>query len=110
MWKGKPDVRKALFGGRGTVKVWALGAGPEPFTALLGCELSPRGSVGPHAQEDCGEVVAVLAGRGAASVDGVVHPLAPGAVVELPLGSVLTLENTSRVNKLRYLIIKARAG
>src|SRR4051812_7268189 len=34
------DVRRDLFGGRGTVRVWSLTSAPAlPFTAVLACEL-----------------------------------------------------------------------
>ncbi len=107
MWKGKADVRRALFGGRGSVSVWSLGHGPAPFEAVLGCELSPRGSVGPHAQEHCHELVTVISGRGLARVNGEPQGLSPGAVVTVPLGAVLELENRSKTSRLRYVIIKA---
>jgi quercetin dioxygenase-like cupin family protein len=107
--KGSPDVHTALFGGRGVVSVWNLTPqAPEPFTAILSCELSPDGSVGPHVQEHFPEIVVGVEGEGSASVDGVAHPLGAGHVVHLPLGSVLAIENRSAHAPLRYMIIKAR--
>jgi quercetin dioxygenase-like cupin family protein len=104
-------VRRDLFGGRGAVQVWDL-LGREvapPFTAVLGCELEPGGSVGPHRQQDFPELVLGLGGLGQATVDGVPHRLGPGDVVYLPLGAALALENPGE-EVLRYLIIKASAS
>ncbi len=110
--KGQADRRANLFGGRGTVQVWNLLAeferAPEPFTAVLSCELDPGGSVGRHVQEQFPELVIGLAGDGEARVDGAARPLGPGDVVHLPRGAVLELHNRSDADALRYLIIKAR--
>lgn len=107
--RGAPDVRAALFGGRGDVKVWnLLGAAAEPFTAVLSCELSPGGSVGRHVQEAFPEIVIGVEGDGEATVDGRAEPLGPGDVVHLGLGSVLSIENRAGDAPLRYLIVKAR--
>ena len=51
--------------------------------------------------------VVVTEGEGTATVDGAVHPLAPGVLVPLPLGNVLSITNGSTDCPLRYLIIKA---
>ena len=77
-----------------------------PFQAILSCELSPGGKVGRHRQEQHPEVVLGLGGAGTATVDGQAHTLTPGAVVYLPLGAVLSLDNPGP-EPLRYLIIKA---
>ena len=107
--KGTPDVRTALFGGRGAVRVWSLlGGAAPPFTAVLSCELEPSGSVGRHVQQEFPEIVIGIEGAGVARVDERVHPLGPGDLVHLPLGSVLSIENSSSDAPLRYLIIKAR--
>jgi quercetin dioxygenase-like cupin family protein len=80
-----------------------------PFTAILSCELSPGGSVGPHVQQEFSEVVVGVEGRGEATVDGHAHALFAGDVVHLPLGSVLAIQNFADDAPLRYLIIKAQA-
>lgn len=110
--KGPGDRREALFGGQGAVTVWNLlgVARAEPFTAVLACELEPGGSVGRHVQEHFPEIVIGLEGDGAAIVDGTPHEVTPGAVIHLPLGSVLALENLSPEAPFRYLIIKARSA
>lgn len=98
-----------LFGGRGEVQVWSLMERVSgPFTAVLSCELAPGGSVGRHRQQECPEVVIGLEGSGRATVNGAPQPLEPGAVVYLPFGAILALENLSAAEPLRYLIIKAR--
>jgi quercetin dioxygenase-like cupin family protein len=103
------DTRHALFSGRAAVRVWDLAPRPEaPFTAVLACELEPGGSVGTHVQEHSAEIVIGVSGRGIARVDGEVHALEPGCVVELALGKTLALENSSDDQPLGYLIIKAR--
>ena len=107
--KGPGSVRAALFGGQGDVSVWSLlGAEAPPFTAVLSCELSPGVSVGAHVQQEFPEIVIGLEGEGEATVDGRPHPLRPGDVAYLPLGSVLAIENRSSDLPLRYLIVKAR--
>lgn len=108
----RPARRDALFGGRGSVHVWDLlaGAPAPPFSAVLWCALDPGGSVGRHVQEHFPEIVVGLDGEGEARVDGVAHPLAPGDVVHLPLGSVLAIQNRSPDEPLHYLIVKAQAG
>jgi quercetin dioxygenase-like cupin family protein len=106
-----PDlVHVDLFGGKGQVLVRDLlrGARAGPFVAVLACELEAGGSVGTHRQEHCPEIVVCTAGRGRARVDGAPIELGPGAVVWLPLGSVLSLENLSGDEALAYLIVKAR--
>jgi mannose-6-phosphate isomerase-like protein (cupin superfamily) len=112
MWtgRGQPDRRQALFGGEGEVRVWSLmdGALP-PFDCVLGCELDAGGSVGVHVQDRCSEVVIVTEGHGEAKVGNATVPLAPGAVVRLPLGEKLGLTNGSEVDQLRYLIVKVVA-
>jgi quercetin dioxygenase-like cupin family protein len=104
-----PDVREGLFGGRGKVQVWdMLGPRPAaPFRAVLACELDPGGSVGQHVQTEFPEIVISMEGEGVAEVDGTAHPLVPGELVFLPLGSVLAIRNASAEHPLRYLIIKA---
>ncbi|MEZ4238910.1 MAG: cupin domain-containing protein [Myxococcota bacterium] len=100
---------RGLFGGQGLVTVRDLlrGRPAPPFPAVLGCTLSPGGSVGRHRQEQFPEIVVGLAGDGEAEVDGVAWPLGPGDVVHLPLGSVLSLRNRSAAEPLEYLIVKA---
>jgi quercetin dioxygenase-like cupin family protein len=110
--KGPVDVRSALFGGTGDVRVWNLLADhnqtPHPFTAVLSCELDPGGHVGRHVQQHFPEIVVGLSGRGEAWVDGEPTALGEGDVVHLPLGSTLELRNHSNEAPLAYLIIKAR--
>lgn len=109
------DRRECLFGGRGAVLVWNLspegGAAPAqleaPFGAILACELEGGASVGEHVQPQFAEVVIGLEGRGLARVAGAPSPLQPGAVIHVPLGHTLALENASANQSLRYLIIKA---
>jgi mannose-6-phosphate isomerase-like protein (cupin superfamily) len=104
------DLRQALFGGQGAVRVWALTARPTlPFTAVLACELDPSGSVGAHVQEHDPEIVIAISGRGIVKVNDLPVTFAAGQVVELALGHTLAIENTSSTEPLRYLIIKARA-
>jgi len=104
------DVRHGLFGGQGAVRVWALTARPAlPFTAVLACELEPSGSVGAHVQEQYPEIVIAVFGSGTVEVNGAPRPFAAGQVVELTQGHTLAISNTSNVEPLRYLIIKARA-
>ncbi len=103
------DVRQALFGGERAVRVWNLLAGPRaPFATVLACELEPGGSVGAHVQEEFAELVIAIDGDGHVLVNGDRSPLAPGAVIELPLGETLAISNDSGERSLRYLIIKAR--
>jgi quercetin dioxygenase-like cupin family protein len=104
------DRRERLFGGSGAVLVWNLcGAAPQPpFGAILACELEPSASVGNHVQQQLAEVVIVIEGEGVATVGGTPVPLQAGSVVELPLGQTLALQNVSREQPLRYLIVKAR--
>src|SRR5882672_1918181 len=107
--KGPAAVRSELFGGRGELRVWSLlDVEADPFTAVLSCELAPGGSVGPHLQEEFPEIVIGVEGHGEATVDARLHGLSSGDAVYLPLGSVLTIENRSPDEPLRYLIIKAR--
>jgi quercetin dioxygenase-like cupin family protein len=102
------DVRHALFGGERAVRVWSLVAAPRrPFAAVLACELEPGGSVGAHVQAEFSELVIAIDGHGHVLVNGARSPLAPGAVIELPLGETLAIGNDSAERPLRYLIIKA---
>jgi quercetin dioxygenase-like cupin family protein len=88
--------------------VWnLLDAAAGPFMAILSCELSPTGSVGPHVQQEFPEVVIGVEGVGQVTVDGRVQSLCAGDVIYLPLGSVLAIENRSSDAPLRYLIVKA---
>jgi len=107
-----PDVRTALFGGRGTVKVWNLlgQAAAPPFSAVLACELEPNGRVGVHVQQRDPEIIVGLAGQGVATVDGTPHPLGPGLTVYLAFGSSLSIDNSSPDEPLSYLIIKAQVA
>jgi mannose-6-phosphate isomerase-like protein (cupin superfamily) len=103
------DRREGLFGGRGAVRVWSLSDATivSPFQVVLACELEAGGSVGTHRQEELAEIVVVVSGSGSAALGDRDLSLAPGAVVSLPLGHTLALENASEVEPLRYLIIKA---
>ena len=104
------DVRQGLFGGQGAVRVWALTARPAlPFTAVLACELDPDGSVGAHVQEQYPEIVIAVSGCGVVKVNDLPVAFAAGQVVELAQGHTLAIDNTSSIEPLRYLIIKARA-
>lgn len=104
------DVRDALFGGVGTVRVWALLASPAlPFTAVLACELEPGASVGTHVQEHFPELVIAISGSGRVTVAGASSAFDAGAVVELAHGQTLSIGNESGQEPLRYLIIKAQA-
>jgi quercetin dioxygenase-like cupin family protein len=110
--KGPADVRSALFGGEGTVRVWDLlrGTPALPFSAVLSCELEPRGSVGAHKQQRDPEIVIGVGGHGSAEIDGNERPLGPGDLVYLPHGATLSLKNLSSEESFRYLIVKATAG
>lgn len=102
------SVRAELFGGVGRVRVWELGPLTlPPFTAALACELEPGASVGVHHQEHFAEIVVCVAGVGVVTVDGRASAFVPGVLAELPLGHTLAFANTSQVEPLRYLIIKA---
>jgi mannose-6-phosphate isomerase-like protein (cupin superfamily) len=102
-------VRHELFGGQGAVRVWALTAAPTlPFTAVLACELEPRGSVGAHVQEQYPEIVIAVSGNGKVWVNDVARAFGAGQVVELALGHTLAISNLSNTEPLRYLIIKAQ--
>ena len=105
------DVRRELFGGKGTVRVWSLTSAPVlPFTAVLACELEAGGSVGTHVQEQFPEIVIGVSGSGSANVNGVAAALRAGHVVELRLGHTLSIVNDSNDTPLRYLIIKAQSS
>jgi mannose-6-phosphate isomerase-like protein (cupin superfamily) len=102
------DAREALFGGRGTVRVWDLAPSPiAPFAAVLACELEATSSVGTHVQEYCDEIVIAVEGEGSVEVSGRSERFSAGAVIELPVGATLSISNTSREEPLRYLIVKA---
>jgi quercetin dioxygenase-like cupin family protein len=107
--KNKADERQALFGGHGTVKVWDLLGSRKapPFSAVLHCELEASGSVGAHQQLHDPEIIVGIAGQGQALVNGEAQALSAHAVIHLPLGSVLAIENLSATEPLVYLIIKA---
>jgi quercetin dioxygenase-like cupin family protein len=110
--RGGTDVRTALFGGKGSVKVSDL-LGPRatpPFSAVLFCELEPSGSVGVHRQERDPELVLGLEGHGEATVRGAPEPLVPGSVVYVPFGATLSLRNLSPDEPLLYLIVKAETA
>lgn len=109
---GAPDARKDLFGGKGEVLVWDLMGGADfpPFTAVLACELEPGGRVGTHRQEHFPEIVIFTEGTGAVELDGARADVSIGAMVALPLGSTLAIENASSTEPLRYLIVKARSA
>jgi quercetin dioxygenase-like cupin family protein len=107
--RGGTDVRTALFGGTGNVKVTDL-IGPRatpPFSAVLFCELDPGGSVGAHQQQRDPELVLGIDGIGEATVAGNAEPLEPGSTIYVPFGATLSLKNLSPSEPLRYLIIKA---
>jgi hypothetical protein len=104
------DSRRDLFGGSGTVRVWALVDAPKlPFTAVLACELEPGASVGTHLQEYFPELVIGISGAGSVAVNGAVSEFGAGTVVELGLGHTLAITNGSGEAPLRYLIVKSRA-
>ena len=105
-----PFTRKDLFGGRGTVNIWNLMGkkNASPFSAVLWCELAPKGIVGLHRQQDDPEIVICIEGQGKAKVSGTEHDLEAGSMVHLPHGSSLAIKNLAD-SPLRYLIIKAKA-
>jgi quercetin dioxygenase-like cupin family protein len=106
---GKPNERRDLFGGRGTVEVWDLlgRAHASPFSAVLWCRLEAGGRVGAHRQQADPEIVIGVEGDGRAVVNGESKPLGPHSVVHLPRGAVLEIENLSGDTPLSYLIVKA---
>ena len=81
------DKRSNLFGGKGDVLIWNLMGARQlpPFSALMLCELSPKGTVGTHVQQTSHEMLLVVAGEGIATVGSTQHPLAPHTVIHLPL-------------------------
>lgn len=109
--KGQGARREKLFGGEGAVTVWNLlgASAAPPFSAVLSCELDAGGWVGRHVQEHDPEIVIGLEGDGEATVDERTVSLAPGDVIHLPLGSILSIRNRAADAPLRYLIIKASA-
>ena len=108
--EGRSFKQQALFGGRGEVIVRDLleGASCPPFDAALVCELEPSGLIGRHRQADCHELVFILSGEGQATVGDTRHRLQPATTLYLPLGQILSLENTSDTEALRYMIVKSR--
>ena len=101
--------RKDLFGGSGRVRIWNLISNQQnqiPFTASLWCSLEGHGFVGPHKQQECPEIIICLSGNGTVKVQQISHDFQVGVQVYLPLGSVLSIKNTSG-EELEYLIIKA---
>lgn len=103
-------TKSALFGGKGDVSVADLlgNAKAPPFEAVLGCRLEAGGRVGAHHQESADEVVVVVAGSARISVEGKARELSSGGCVYLAKGQLLEIENTSPVDPVEYLIIKAR--
>jgi quercetin dioxygenase-like cupin family protein len=102
------DERSELFGGRGIVRVWnAIPRPIVPFRNVLACELEPGASVGAHVQTEYAELVIVVSGSGRAFAGERHLELSSGAVIELPLGHTLSLENVSVTEPLRYFIVKA---
>lgn len=108
--EGRSFRQSSLFGGQGEVIIRDLleGATALPFEAALACELEPNGSVGPHRQAECHELIIVLSGEGTATIDDHVHPLRSATTLCLTHGAILALHNTSTTEPLRYLLIKAR--
>ena len=106
----EPFRQQDLFGGQGEVRIWDLFGTTHlpPFEAVLACELDPSGSVGAHRQATADELLLVIEGQATAGVDGELRHVETGSLVALPLGSLMTLENKSAEQPLRYLIIKAR--
>lgn len=104
------DVRPALFGGVGSVRVWDLGGRVGALSAVLHCELDPGGRVGKHVQSHDDEVVVVLDGEAVIYVSGKAHACVPGSAVPLAIGQTLEIDNASPEVPLRYLIVKARAS
>ena len=62
-----------------------------------------------HVQEEYPEIVIAISGSGTVRVNDVPAAFEAGRVVELARGHTLAISNTSDVEPLRYLIIKARA-
>ena len=113
MWeRSEPhDERRGLFGGEGIVRVWVVPTrATPPFSIVLACELEARGRVGVHVQAEDAEMIACVQGEGVVIVDDVPTLLVPGAVVALPLGSRMAIDNASPTDTFRYLILKARGG
>ncbi len=105
------DVRSALFGGEGIVRVWVVPTrAAPPFSVVLACELEASGRVGVHVQAQDAEMIVGVTGEGVVIVDEVPTLLGPGAVVALPLGGRMAIDNASPVEPFRYLILKARGG
>ena len=86
--------RQDLFGGQGTVTIWnVFQEQAPPFSAVLWCELEVGGRVGAHRQQEDPEIILTLSGEGVAEVNREPHPMSVGAVVSLPFGAVLAIEN-----------------
>lgn len=90
--------------------MWDLLAGLEapPFSAVLSCELAPKGIVGKHVQQRDPEILVGLGGEGVAEVNDEARTLSPGSVVYLAHGQTLSIHNLSASEPLRYLIIKGQ--
>jgi quercetin dioxygenase-like cupin family protein len=97
-----------LFGGKGIVEIESLlPKGSFPFSAVLWCSLEANGSVGAHRQQRDPEIVLCVQGQGVVTVNGVVYPFSPKKMVFVPYSAVLSIENSSAIHPLEYLIIKA---
>ena len=103
--EAKATVRTDLFGGRGSVRIWDLGARTPPFSATLFCELEANGSVGRHQQASEVEQVIVVEGSATITVSGRAQACVRGSAVAVPLGAILAIDNGPA--PLRYLLIKA---
>jgi quercetin dioxygenase-like cupin family protein len=106
---GQAVEREALFGGAGSVKVLDLLGRlvAPPFSAVLYCELSAKGSVGSHQQLTDHEIVLGLEGEADICVGQQRQSIGPGGLVYLPQGALLAIDNRSSDKPFRYLIIKA---
>ena len=63
--------------------------------------------ISPHRNDELEVLVVVVSGRGALTLDGQVHPLAPMVVAHLPKGTVRAIEAVD--GPLAYLSVRRRS-
>jgi quercetin dioxygenase-like cupin family protein len=87
---------------------WSLARGGDLDANLV--RLAAGGSVGAHVNDEVDVLFVGVAGRGEVTVDGVGHPLRPGAVVAVAKGAERAVA-TAPGSDVRYLTVhRARPG
>lgn len=104
----KNEIRSALRGGKGDVKLLHLFSAEELSGKAKMCAkitLDPGCSIGEHSHSEDGELYIIISGKGTVDDNGVEHEVLPGDAVWTTGGEYHSITNNSTEPMEMYAIV-----